>query len=254
VLEEAISELNKTREELAHALKKEKDLNDLKSRFVSMASHEFRTPLATMLSSLSLAMKYREIGDTANETKHFTRIRKSIASLTDLINDVLSVSKLEEGKTEVVPETLDMRRLVTEIVGEMQAIAKEDQQIHLSYTGADEFYSDRKIIRHILVNILSNAIKFSKAGKHIWVSVGVENDVLDIEVKDEGIGMSREDQVHLFERFFRAQNAINIEGTGLGMNIVSKFVELLGGTIKCESELGKGTKFVVRLPAWVGGK
>jgi signal transduction histidine kinase len=249
VLEEAIAELNKTKEELDQALKKEKDLNDLKSRFVSMASHEFRTPLATMMSSLSLVVKYGEIGDAAQQNKHLMRIKKSIRTLTVLINDVLSVSKLEEGGVEVMPETLEIPRLVEDIVEEVRVIAKADQQIFVDYAGAQEVFTDLKIMRHILFNLLSNAIKFSEAGKRIWLGIEVNCESINITVRDEGIGISAQDQLHLFERFFRAKNATNIEGTGLGMNIVAKFVELLKGTIQCQSELGKGTTFCVRLPS-----
>lgn len=248
VLEETISELSRTKEELDIALHKEKDLNDLKSRFVSMASHEFRTPLATMLSSLSLVIRYGEVDNKEQQMKHLMRIKSSISTLTDLINDVLSVSSLDEGRIEVSCERINIAQLAESIVGEMKDISKSGQQVHFSHAGDSMVLTDPKLIRHILVNLLSNAIKFSSEQKPIWLDLKVEEGNVQIDVRDEGIGISEADQSHLFERFFRAKNAGNIQGTGLGLNIVAKFVELLNGSIACHSVLKEGTTFTVRLP------
>lgn len=248
VLEEAIAELNNTKEELNESLQKEKELNDLKSRFVSMASHEFRTPLATILSSLSLSTKYSEIGDKENQQKHIGRIKGSIGNLTDILNDFLSISKMEEGKITVAPENFNIREFTDEVVKEMQSLAKQGQTINFSHSGETKVYFDRKALRHILFNLISNAIKFSPEEKHIDVSVKNTGSEMTIRVKDSGIGISEEDQKHLFERFFRAHNATNIQGTGLGLNIVAKYAEMLGGEVKCMSALGKGTEFTIQLP------
>jgi signal transduction histidine kinase len=248
ILEEAIGELNKTKNELNSALKKEKDLNDLKSRFVSMASHEFRTPLATMLSSLSLVIKYGEVGNKEQQMKHILRIKSSISNLTDIINDVLSVSKLEEGGVVVARETLDIKELAEGIVREIKGIAKSGQNVHFMHHGEKTVFTDRKIIKHILINLLSNAIKFSGENTNVGLEITVTDGAITLKVQDEGIGISEEDQKHLFERFFRAKNATNIEGTGLGLNIVAKFLELLDGTITFESKLLQGTAFTIHLP------
>ena len=247
ILEEAITELNHTKEELDGALKKEKDLNDLKSRFVSMASHEFRTPLATILSSLSLATKYGEQGDKEKQVKHLDRIKTSVHNLTDIISDVLSISKIEEGKVSLSPEKFNMRIFTEEVSKELQSVAKEGQKINYTHSGTEEVYFDKKVLRHLLFNLVSNAIKFSPEQNPIDVSIKVNTSIL-LTVKDNGIGISKEDQEHLFERFFRAHNATNIQGTGLGLNIIAKYVELLNGTIECKSELNKGTSFIIQLP------
>jgi PAS domain S-box-containing protein len=248
ILEEAIAELNNTKEELNEALQKEKELNDLKSRFVSMASHEFRTPLATILSSLSLSTKYGEMGDKENQAKHVNRIKGSIGNLTDILNDFLSISKMEEGKIIVSPEKFNVREFTEEIIKELQGVAKDGQKINHSHSGETEIYFDKKILRHILFNLVSNAIKFSPEEKPVEISIKIGNNHMEIRAKDSGIGISLEDQKHLFERFFRAQNATNIQGTGLGLNIVAKYVEMLNGTVKCKSVLEKGTEFIIELP------
>lgn len=248
ILEEAISELNHTKEELHHALLKEKELNDLKSRFVSMASHEFRTPLATILSSLSLATKYSEKGDKENQAKHISRIKTSIGNLTDILNDFLSISKLEEGKISTSFEKLNIRDYVTEILKEIQPIAKENQEIIYSHTGNPEATSDKKFLKHILFNLLTNAIKFSPEGKPIELKTDINKSQFILSIKDSGMGISEADQKHLFERFFRAHNATNIQGTGLGLNIVAKYVEMLEGTIDFKSALEQGTTFTIKLP------
>ncbi|MEW6468760.1 MAG: ATP-binding protein [Bacteroidota bacterium] len=249
ILEEAVAQLNKTQKELEQALKKEKDLNDLKSRFVSMASHEFRTPLAAILSSLALIRQYMELNDKEKQLKHIDRIKSSVNGLTDIINDVLSVSKLEEGKVMLRPERVSLPEFVADIMKEMQGIAREGQQLVYAHMGGQEYRTDKKVFKHILFNLVSNAIKFSAEGKSIDITTTVSTSGLELTVKDRGIGISQEDQNYIFDRFFRAQNATNIQGTGLGLNIVAKYVEMLGGKISFSSELGLGTLFTVYLPA-----
>ncbi|HEY6160617.1 MAG TPA: PAS domain-containing sensor histidine kinase [Bacteroidia bacterium] len=248
VLEEAISELNQTKEDLNEALQKEKELNDLKSRFVSMASHEFRTPLATILSSLSLVRQYGEQNDKEKQVKHINRIKTSVNSLTDILNDMLSISKLEEGKITATIETFDIQELANEVLQEMQAIAKTGQTLDYVHKGSSQVTSDKKILKHILFNLCSNAIKFSPENSPIRFSTSVADGWITIKIRDEGMGISKEDQEHLFERFFRAQNATNVQGTGLGLNIVARYIELLDGTIDLESELEKGTTFTIQIP------
>jgi PAS domain S-box-containing protein len=248
VLEEAIAELNQTKEELNDALLKEKELNDLKSRFVSMASHEFRTPLATILSSLALVKKYGENEDKENQLKHMSRIKTSVNNLTDILNDMLSISKLEEGKVSAAVGLFDLKELAGEITQEMQAIARTGQIIHHVHTGDAQAVSDKKIIRHILFNLTSNAVKFSPEEKPIELNTVVSPSTIKLIVKDNGMGIPKEDQENLFGRFFRAHNATNIQGTGLGLNIVARYVELLAGNIDFTSELEKGTTFTIELP------
>src|ERR1051326_180944 len=151
VLEEAISELNQTKEDLNEALKKEKELNELKSRFVSMASHEFRTPLATILSSLSLVRQYGEQNDKEKQVKHINRIKTSVNSLTDILNDMLSISKLEEGKITATIESFDLGELAMEVLQEMEAIARPGQKLDYTHNGSTTVISDKKILKHNLL-------------------------------------------------------------------------------------------------------
>lgn len=246
ILEEAVEELEKTKKELKDALEKEKELNEMKSRFVSMASHEFRTPLTTMMSSLSLVTLYGEKNDRQNQDKHVGKIKMSINNLTDILNDFLSVSKLEEGKLENAPEEMNLNSFISETVGEMQQLTTI-HKIAYSHTGKDTVVLDKKILKNILFNLMSNAIKFSPEGKNIEVRSEVKNSSVKISVKDNGIGISKVDQKNLFERFFRGHNATHIQGTGLGLNIVARYTELMKGSIAFESEENKGTTFTITL-------
>lgn len=248
ILEEAVDELQKTKEDLRQALEKEKDLNELKSRFVSMASHEFRTPLTTMLSSLSLVTKYGEQNDTENQLKHVGKIKTSINNLTDILNDFLSVSKLEEGKIENLPEGLNLKNFINEIISDMLGMAQNNQQISLSYSGNEYVVLDKKLVKNILFNLISNALKFSPDGGTVEVIVKVQNSSLRISVKDSGIGIPKEDQEHLFERFFRGNNATHIQGTGLGLAIVARYAELMNASLDFESKENKGTTFTIIIP------
>jgi PAS domain S-box-containing protein len=248
ILEEAIDELEKTKKNLNDALEKERELNELKSRFVSMASHEFRTPLATILSSVSLVAKYGELDEKEKQNKHISRIKSSINDLTDILNDFLSVGKLEEGRVECSPERFNIREFAEETIAEMQPLAKEQQQIKYKHEGEEIVFLDKKLLKNILFNLISNAIKFSPEGKPVEVETDFTKPRVKLQVQDSGIGISAEDQEHLFERFFRGRNATHIQGTGLGLSIVAKYVELMNGSINFESKEKKGTVFSVRFP------
>jgi PAS domain S-box-containing protein len=248
ILEEAIGELEKTKKDLNTALDKEKELNELKSRFVSMASHEFRTPLTTMMSSLSLVSAYEEKKDSTNHGKHVSKIKASINILTDILNDFLSVSKLEEGKVENKPEELNIKSFINEIAAEMQSLAIEGQKIDYVHQGDEVVILDKKLVKHILFNLTSNALKFSPEGGTVTIRSEITGHEIKISVKDQGIGISKEDQKHLFERFFRGRNATHIQGTGLGLNIVARYVELMGGEIDLKSEEKKGSAFIITIP------
>ena len=248
ILEEAIEELEKTKKELHNALNKEKELNELKSRFVSMASHEFRTPLTTMKSSLSLVTKYGDQNDKENQLKHVSKIKTSINNLTDILNDFLSLSRLEEGGIESILEEINLKTFVEEIISEMKFMSIETQKLVYVHSGNEIVSIDKKLLKNILFNLISNAIKFSPDGGEIQVKSLVTNEEIQISVKDSGIGISKADQKHLFERFFRGTNATHIQGTGLGLNIVAKYVEVMNGSIDLESEENKGTRFTISLP------
>ena len=246
VLQEALHEIEKSRSELKEALEKEKQLNELKSRFLSMASHEFRTPLTTILSSATLIAEYPLSEQNDKRIKHVERISSAVNNLNDILSDFLSLSKIEEGKVEAVIREFNIKNLIVDILDELKALYKKGQQIDYKHSGAEEVELDPKLLRNILVNLVSNALKFSDEGKSVKIQVKNMAKSLTISVADAGIGISEEDQEHLFQRFFRGQNATNIQGTGLGLNIVAKFVELMGGNIEVESELNKGTTFILR--------
>jgi PAS domain S-box-containing protein len=248
ILEEAINELEKTKKSLNAALEKERELNELKSRFVSMASHEFRTPLATILSSVSLVAKYGELDEKEKQNKHITRIKSSINDLTEILNDFLSVSKLEEGRVECSPESFNIHEFISSVIAEMQTLSKENQQIKYTHEGEENVFLDKKLLKNILFNLISNALKFSPDGKPVEVETDFTKPRVKIQVMDHGIGISDDDQEHLFERFFRGRNATHVQGTGLGLSIVAKYVELMNGSINFESTENKGSVFSIRFP------
>lgn len=248
ILQEAITELEKTKNELNLALEKEKELNELKSRFVSMASHEFRTPLATIMSSLSLVKTYGEQNDTEKQSKHIQKIKSSISNLTDILNDFLSVSRLEEGKVEYLPERFDLVEFVKEIISETESLCKNGQVINYQYSGEKLIYIDKKVLKHVLFNLISNAAKFSFENSIIQIkSERLEKEIV-LSVEDQGIGISKNDQKHLFQRFFRGRNASNIQGTGLGLNIIENYIDMMKGKISFSSVENKGTIFTIQIP------
>ncbi|MEM6722888.1 MAG: PAS domain-containing sensor histidine kinase [Bacteroidota bacterium] len=253
-LEKEITERRKAEERLIESqkrvrqsLEKEKQLSELKSRFVSMASHEFRTPLSTILSSASLIEKYAERGEYDKQHKHIGRIKSAVHNLTNILNDFLSISKLEEGKFINNPSTFDFVALAHDIIEQFQGILKPGQVIQFEHSGPTEVFLDQQFCKNIMINLLSNASKYSGPDSPIeWRSIA--NDRLFIWVKDHGIGIPESDKKHMFERFFRAKNATNIQGTGLGLNIIHRYLELMDGHIDFESELEVGTTFKVELP------
>lgn len=248
-VERRTAELSKAKEELTNALTKEKDLNELKSRFVSMASHEFRTPLSTILSSVSLLEQYNQPEQEEKRNKHIGRIKSMIKNLTDILNDFLSLDKLEEGKVNANPVLFDIKALSEEMTEEIQMTAKKGQKISYTHTGDEtEVNLDKNIIRNVIINLLNNAVKYSPENKPIEFTTNVSKNQISLSVKDNGIGIPDQDKPYMFERFFRAHNVGAVQGTGLGLSIVKRYVELMGGTIDFTSEYGKGTTFRVKIP------
>jgi PAS domain S-box-containing protein len=248
VLQEALIELEKSKQQLSDALVNEKELNDMKSRFVTMASHEFRTPLSTILSSVSLIGKYATTDDDEKRQKHVQRVKSAVTNMTLILNDFLSAEKLEEGKTFVRKEDADLKQITNEIISEINGILKPGQKVDYKHEGNTLAQLDKQMLRNILLNLVSNAIKFSPENKNIYVQTNISNREIIIKVTDEGMGIPKEEQDHLFERFFRAKNVTNIQGTGLGLNIVGKYLEAMNGKIDFISELDKGTTFTVTIP------
>lgn len=248
ILKETLHQLEASKDELSAALEKEKELNDMKSRFVTMASHEFRTPLSTILSSASLIGKYKNTEEEEKRHKHVDRIKSAVTNMTLILNDFLSAGKLEEGKISVNLVSIDIPAYINESLNELSNFLKPGQVVNYSHQGEKNFFCDKQFLKNMVINLVSNASKFSSENKDIDITTVNTNDELQLIVKDSGMGIPADEQNDLFERFFRAKNALNIQGTGLGLSIVSKYVEVLKGTIKFESELNKGTIFYINLP------
>lgn len=230
-------------------LEREKELNELKSRFVSMASHEFRTPLGGILTSASLISRYQGAEDVAKREKHVLTIKKAVRHLTLILNDFLSLDKLEQGKLASTPTTFVLAELVAEVAGDLTEAGEGIAPIACEHDDATICVTqDREMLRNVLTNLLSNALKYSPAGDAVRVQTEVQGKLIRITVTDRGIGIPLEDQKHLFERFFRATNVATIKGTGLGLNIVKRYLDLMGGTISFVSTPGAGTAFTIHLP------
>lgn len=253
MLKETLHELEKSKDELREALEKEKELGELKSRFVTMASHEFRTPLSTILSSASLVSRYMQSEDQAKREKHIKRIKESVDSMRAILEDFLSLGKLEEGSLSAKPERRHVEECIeaiNDLISDFQIQRKAGQEIIFNHNCEGYLDTDMNIFKNIIINLVSNALKFSGENARIVIGISMDEKNVILNVKDNGIGISKEDLEHLFQRFFRGTNAINIQGTGLGLHIVSRYIELLHGNIYVQSELGKGTAFEVIIPRY----
>ena len=247
-LQSTLEELERHRAELAKALAAEQELGELKSRFVSMASHEFRTPLTAVLTSAALVEKYPAGEQQPQRLRHLDRIRQSVAHLNDILEEFLSVGRIEEGKVVAYPAALRIPALLADTVADLQGLLKPGQTIVQDAPAAEPIWLDPSLLRKILVNLLSNALKYSGDGSVVTVRATCAAGQLTLVVQDQGVGISEEDQTHLFERFFRARNVTNVPGTGLGLYIMAKYVELLRGTIALRSTLDVGTTVTITIP------
>jgi PAS domain S-box-containing protein len=249
MLSETIVTLQETQENLNDALENEKQLGQLKSRFVSMASHEFRTPLSAIKLSGSLIEKYAETSDLNNIYKHAHKIKNSVSNLTNILNDFLSLEKLETGKVKPDLAEFDVIKFCEEVRDEMQMVARPGQDIIYQHTGTiGSVTLDQNLLHNCIINLLSNAIKYSNEDTIIELNSEVTACQYLITVSDHGIGIPDDEQKHLFEAFFRANNTGTIQGTGLGLNIVSRYTSLMNGEISFESVFGKGSRFTLRFP------
>lgn len=248
MLRETLAQLEKSKDELERALEKEKELSDLKSRFVSTVSHEFRTPLAAVLSSAALLTKYTKEEDQPKRERHVQRIKEGVKHLNSMLEDLLSLDRLEEGLVETQREIINCKTFIDDFTDDLNEILKPGQKIQYTHSGNNEVFTDKRLVKNILLNLVSNAIKFSPDNSVITISCTNFTDHFILSVKDSGIGISEEDQQHLFERFFRARNASNIQGTGLGLHIVTKYLELLQGKIEFKSTENVGTTFIITIP------
>jgi two-component system sensor kinase FixL len=248
-LKETVQQLQLAKEEISQSLEKEKELSQLKSRFVSMASHEFRTPLSSIQLSAVLIGKYAQQLENPNITKHIGKIKNAVGNLTGILNDFLSLERLEAGRVEPVFTSFDLLKFAGEIAEEMQLVAKQNQQIIYQHTGmASMVMLDQNLLKNCIINLIGNAIKYSGEDTFIEFNTEINERNLIIVIKDNGIGIPDHDQKHLFEAFFRAHNTSNIPGTGLGLNIVARYASLMNGRIKFESKVNQGTSFILSFP------
>ena len=248
ILKEALQRLEESQAELSEALDKERESSEIKSRFVSMASHEFRTPLSAVLSSASLLSKYTSGEDQDKRDRHINRIKDSVKHLNDLLEDFLSLGKLDEGKVGATFSTFNLPEIIHETIDDMKGILKKGQHINYDHEGEELIVSDKKMLKNIMFNLISNAVKFSDENVPIEIKSKIQHDQAVVSIRDMGIGIAEEDQQHLFSSFFRGANASNIQGTGLGLHIVKRYLELMGGSVNLKSKLNEGTSITFRLP------
>lgn len=239
-------------EGLVKALEKERELGELKSRFVTMASHEFRTPLTMILSSTFLLENTKMENYEVERLVHTNRIKRAVNNLTLILNEFLSLEKLEQNKVEVVTSDVNIPEFIQDTLFEMEILKREKQIIAYHHSG-DQWIAriDHRLLWSIVTNLISNALKYSKSADTIEIGSEIMRTSMVLTVRDPGIGIPDDEQQFIFGRFFRARNAINIEGTGLGLHIIQKYIHLLNGTITFVSHLDLGTTFTVSLPVGI---
>jgi len=238
--------------ELSASLERERELNILKSRFISIASHEFRTPLSSILFSQNILKRYnKNIQDKALQAdvqEELDSIKKAIQKMTTTLDEVLMLSKSESGRLVCTPTRFDFIALCQKLTERLRLMTNTHRVILRTEMNQLHVFADPKLMENVLSNLLSNAMKYSSIGGTILCELSQKNQLMLCAVTDEGIGVPEEDLDLVFEPFYRGSNASEIEGTGLGLSIVKQFMELQGGTIRIESEMGKGTTFTVSLP------
>lgn len=230
------------------ALGKEKELNELKSRFISMASHEFRTPLASILSSIYLLEKYNELEAGEKRLNHINKIKNSVQGLNEILIDFLSLSQIEKGMIKNNPETFNLLRFIEDVIEETKTSAPNHSFEFIHKGEKQDVFLDKKLLKICVTNLLGNAIKYSPLSKTIKIkaeSKSEENNFC-ISIRDEGIGIPENDKPHIFQQFFRAKNADTFQGTGLGLNIIKKLITMMDGEISFTSQINKGSVFYLK--------
>ena len=232
--------------ELIKALEAEKRINDLKSNFITIASHELRTPITIVMSSIILIERYNSLGQYDKSNKHIARIKSSVDHFVNILDDFLSLHQLDKGIIQIHKEVFNLEPFIQNIVTDIKGLLKKGQRIHYRHSGSKRLNLDPKILRNIILNLLSNALKYSN--DQINIKSALRTDHLTITIEDQGLGIPEEDQKNLFTSFFRASNVEHIQGTGLGLSIVQRYLELFGGNIQFKSVLGKGSAFTIVIP------
>lgn len=235
-------------QQLEEALAKEKELGELKTKFLSLVSHEFKTPLSGILTSAILTGKYTKEDQQENRDKHLKTIQSKVKYLNNIINDFLSIERLESGKVNYIYSNFPLSKVVNEVVYDANMLLKEGQKISYPENIDSIFIDyDEKILELILTNLINNAIKYSSENTTIFLTATTEEDRLILKIRDEGIGIPEAEQKYIFNRYFRAENALLNQGTGIGLNIVKTHLENLGGMITFTSIQDVGTEFVVTI-------
>ncbi len=248
-LEIEISKRKAIEEKIKDALQKEKELSELKTKFLSLVSHEFKTPLSGILTSATLAEKYTENKQQDKREKHLGTIRNKVHYLNNILNDFLSIERLDSGKGQYKYAEFSLRRLVNEVIYNANVTLKNGQEIHYPKDIEDIIiHQDEKILELILSNIFGNAIKYSPENTIIKLTVILRDDKIVFSIEDQGRGIPKKDQKHIFERYFRAENVLLDQGTGIGLNISKTHLVNMGGTISFLSEENKGTLFKIEVP------
>jgi len=248
IYKELEQRVNERTQELVDSLEREKRINVKKTRMVSMASHELKTPLSAILSSAFLLEQQIGEDSEGKKTKHLSRIKSSVDRLTGMLNDFLADDQLKQGKTETYREKFNLPVFIEDLVEEITGTFKRGQKVRYVHAGETDIIQDRKILRHVLLNLLSNASKYSGENQPVDLRTIATDNSVTITIRDYGIGIPYEDQQRIFGDFFRASNAMEIQGTGLGLNIVKHYTELLGGAISFKSVPGEGTSFELNFP------
>ena len=234
---------------IKEALKKEKELNDLKTKFLSLVSHEFKTPLSAILTSTVLLGKYTQTEQQEKREKHVDTIKNKVHYLNNILNDFLSVERLESGKEKYKFSNFNISKVLNEVIYDANMLLKRGQRI-IYPANIDEYsiYQDEKIVELMLSNLLRNAIKYSPEESVIDINVALNGDRIVFKISDQGIGIPEKDQKYIFQRYFRAENALLDQGTGIGLNIVKSHLDNLDGKISFTSKENIGTTFTVELP------
>jgi PAS domain S-box-containing protein len=245
-LEKIVQERTK---QLKHALGKEIEINQLKTKFLSLLSHEFKTPLSAILTSALLLGKYQLTEQQERRNKHLKTITEKAQLLNNILNGFLSIEKFDSGKLSYQFSNFKISEIVDEVIYNSRMLVKEGQQIkYFEKTEDLSLYQDEKIIELILSNLLQNAIKYSPEKTTIYLDIDQNDEFTTFKIKDTGIGIPEKAQNNIFDRYFRAENVIDTEGTGVGLNIVKNHLENLNGNIYFESKEDEGTTFIVTIP------
>jgi PAS domain S-box-containing protein len=253
-LQEEVLRRKIAEEKIKDALQKEKELNELKTKFLSLVSHEFKTPLSGILTSATLAEKYTENEQQEKREKHLGTIRNKVHYLNNILNDFLSIERLDSGKGQYKYGDFSLKRLINEVIYNANVTLKNGQEIDYPKDIEDiTIYQDEKILDLILSNIIGNAIKYSPEKTTIKLEVLLTESKIFFNIEDEGRGIPKKDQKHIFERYFRAENALLDQGTGIGLNISKTHLVNMGGQISFISEENKGTQFKIEVPILTPG-